>query len=306
MSRSSNDNQLDTCESAWLQHDATVYSALDRPLTPELLVQRVLPQRAIRMIGPWCFLDHFGPIDAQHYSLFDVAPHPHIGLQTITWLLSGQLMHLDSLGYEQSLRPGQLNLMTAGRGISHAEVAEQKPQTALHGLQLWCALPPAHEETEPRFDHYPTVPQFSLGQCSATLITGSYITPERRWHSPALSFTPHLALLLEANLADTISLQLKNEFEYGIYVLQGTLTVDTTTIPAHHLLSLGSQRNELTITLSADCTILILGGEPFAQPVKIWWNFVSASQQRVEQAQRDWEVGHPRFGEVHRYRSYHR
>lgn len=279
----------------------SIYAALERPLTPELSVRRVFPQRAIRMLGPWCFLDHFGPLAPSSYRLFDVPPHPHIGLQTITWLLSGELMHFDSLGYQQPLHPGQLNLMTSGRGISHAEVAQPNPTTPLHGLQLWCALPPAHEETDPRFDHYPSVPSFTLGQCQATLITGSYATATQSWHSPALSFSPHIALLLEAAAADTLTLHLQPEFEHGIYVLHGNVRVNGTGVPAHHLLDLGAQRDAVTLELSQGCTLLLLGGEPFAQPVKIWWNFVSASQARVEQAQRDWDAGHPRFGKVPNY-----
>lgn len=307
MTRAPQDNQLEVCESAHLQRDDTVHNALQRQLTPHLTVYRIIPQRAIRMIGPWCFLDHFGPVAPANYRQFDVAPHPHIGLQTITWLLSGQLLHQDSLGYEQPLRSGQLNLMTAGRGISHAEVADHDPDQPLHGLQLWCALPPEHEQTEPRFDHYQQVPKFSIGDCTATLIVGSYMAQYRGQHqrltSPALSFSPALALLLQTPQATAIELALEREFEYGIYVVSGTMTALGKKVRTHELLSIGANRTRLTAELSADCTLLLLGGEAFEQPVKMWWNFVSASEQRVKQAQQDWDNHHERFGRVANYRA---
>ncbi|RWU11568.1 pirin family protein [Pseudidiomarina gelatinasegens] len=303
MTRSAQETTIETCESEHLQHDASVHSSLQRQLTPQLLIHRILPQRAIRMIGPWCFLDHFGPVAPADYRKFDIAPHPHIGLQTITWLFSGQLLHQDSLGYEQPLRSGQLNLMTAGRGISHAEVADHNPDQPLHGLQLWCALPPEHEQTEPRFDHYQQVPKFSIGDCTATLIIGSYAANDRRWTSPALSFSPALALMLSTPRVTAIEVHLDRDFEYGIYVVRGQIELLDKTVRAHQLISLGSSRRHIVIELSADTEILVLGGEAFEQPVKMWWNFVSASQQRVEQAQSDWDSGHERFGQVSHYTS---
>lgn len=303
MTRAPQEHDLEVCESAHLQRDDRVHSSLQRQLTPHLTVHRILPQKAIRMIGPWCFLDHFGPVEPANYRQFNVAPHPHIGLQTITWLLSGQLLHQDSLGYEQPLRSGQLNLMTAGRGISHAEVADHDPDQPLHGLQLWCALPPAHEQTEPRFDHYQQVPKFSLGDCTATLIVGSYANNQRRLTSPALSFSPALAMLLQTPQATAVELHLEREFEYGLYVVAGTLSVLNKPVRTHQLISLGANRSQLTLELSADCTVLVIGGEAFEQPVKMWWNFVSASEQRVQQAQTDWDNQHERFGQVTHYRS---
>lgn len=301
MTRSPQESSLETCESEHLQRDATIYHTLQRQLTEHMSVHRVLPQRGIRMIGPWCFLDHFGPIAAANYQNFDIPPHPHIGLQTITWLLSGQLLHQDSLGYEQPLRSGQLNLMTAGRGISHAEVADHNPDQPLHGLQLWCALPPVHEQTEPRFDHYQQLPKFAVGDVTATLLMGSYHNHERRYTSPALSFSPSLALLLQTPQATVSELTLEREFEYGLYVISGQINVLNQTVRAHQLLSLGANRSQLTMELSADTLILVLAGEAFEQPVKMWWNFVSSSPQRVEQAQSDWDAGHQRFGKVANY-----
>jgi quercetin 2,3-dioxygenase len=265
-------------------------------------VQRVLPQRGIRMIGPWCFLDHFGPLPLANYHNFNIPPHPHIGLQTITWLFSGQLFHQDSLGYQQELRAGELNLMTAGRGISHAEVADKQASDPLHGLQLWSALPSADEQTEARFDHYTRLPKFSLGDCVATLIVGSYTTAKQRYQSPALQFHPSIAMSLKSPQVTVLNLTLNRHFEYGIYVISGRIHTLKQSIATHELIRLGTDREQLEIELSADANILLLGGEPFHEPVILWWNFVSSDADRIQQAQHDWDNGHERFGTVSHYK----
>lgn len=301
MSRTVDDNTPQTCESEHRRHESRVLVAKPRPLTPALTVYRILPQKQLRMVGPWCFLDHFGPVATADYQQFDVAPHPHIGLQTITWLFSGQLVHQDSLGYEQPLRSGQLNLMTSGEGISHAEVADAQLNDPLHGLQLWSALPPLHERTEPRFDHYRQVPQFTVGDCTATLLVGEYRQQGQHYQSPALTFHPSLALLLSTARATATDLHLNKEHEYCIYVCQGRLDCAGTTVREHEVIQLGTDRSELAIELGADTSLIILGGEAFELPVKMWWNFVSSDLERVKQAQREWNEGHPRFGEVAHY-----
>lgn len=301
MTRTRQDNELQTCESDHLQRDATLFPASPRQLTPQLKVQRVIPQRQLKMVGPWCFLDHFGPLPPADYRQFDVPPHPHIGLQTITWLFSGQLFHKDSLGYEQSLRRGELNLMTAGKGISHAEIADNQLRDPLHGLQLWLALPPKHEQTSPRFDHYQQVPQFSIGNCLATLITGRYTGNKSVYESPAVSFHPGIGMILQSPLSTAVSLNLETEFEYAIYVCQGRIDTQRQTVREHTLINLGSNRSHLELEMGADTTVILLGGKAFEQPVRMWWNFVSSETDRLEQAQREWNDGHSRFGEVKGY-----
>ncbi|MDX1705685.1 pirin family protein [Pseudidiomarina sp.] len=301
MTRTRQDNELQTCESEYLQRDATLFPASPRQLTPKLKVQRVMPQRQLKMIGPWCFLDHFGPVAPADYRQFDVPPHPHIGLQTITWLFSGQLLHKDSLGYEQSLRRGELNLMTAGSGISHAEIADEQLRDPLHGLQLWAALPPAHEQTKPRFDHYQQVPQFSIGNCLATLISGVYAGKKSTHESPAVSFHPGVAMILQSPLSTVISLNLETEFEYGIYVCEGRIDIEGQTVRKHVLINLGSNRSHLELEMGADTTLIMLGGEAFDQPIKMWWNFVSSNADRIQHAQQQWNAGDSRFGEVKGY-----
>ncbi|MDN7135441.1 pirin family protein [Pseudidiomarina terrestris] len=304
MTRTKNDAEAQPtpCESEHLRNEASVVPALPRQLTPKMRVFRSLPQRNLRMIGPWCFVDHFGPVPVADYQQFDVAPHPHIGLQTITWLISGQLLHQDSLGYEQPLIAKELNLMTAGRGISHAEVAAPHVSDPLHGLQLWAALPESNEQTTPRFDHYKELPQFAIGDAQATLIVGDYENGDRRYHSPALQFHPLLALQLQTPRVAVSQLHLEKQFEYGLYVVSGRLDCLGKTIQSHQLLFLGSGRDRLTVELAADTLLLVLGGEPFAKPVHIWWNFVSSQPERIERAQQEWNAGHERFGQVANYR----
>ncbi|RUO62144.1 pirin family protein [Pseudidiomarina insulisalsae] len=300
--RADSEDQPVPCESAHLRRDALVVPAQARQLTPQMRVFRSLPQRQLRMIGPWCFVDHFGPVATADYRQFDIPPHPHIGLQTITWLLSGQLLHQDSLGYEQPLRAGELNLMTAGNGISHAEVAAAQVQDPLHGLQLWAALPEANEATTARFDHYKNLPQFALGECQATLVIGDYVAGERRYHSPALQFHPTFAMQLKTPRVAVAELQLEADYEYGLYVVSGRADLLGKTAVAHELLYLGSGRKSVTIELAADTLVMVIGGEAFAQPVQMWWNFVSSDAERIRIAQREWNGEHERFGKVASYR----
>ena len=296
------ESQPTSCESAHTRREAKVLPALTRQLTPKMRVFRSIPQRDLRMIGPWCFLDHFGPVAPADYQQFDVPPHPHIGLQTITWLLSGQLLHQDSLGYEQALRANELNLMTAGKGISHAEVAAQHVTDPLHGLQLWAALPPAAETTNACFDHYKNLPSFAVGECQATLIMGEYQAGQRRQVSPARQFHPIFAMQLKSPRVAVGELQLNAEHEYGLYVVEGRLDTLNQTVERHELLFLGAGRSEVTLELAADTVMLVLGGEAFEQPVLMWWNFVSANAAQIRQAQEQWNAGHERFGNVQRYK----
>lgn len=296
------ESQPTPCESAHARREAKVLPALARQLTPKMRVFRSVPQRELRMIGPWCFLDHFGPVAAADYQQFDVPPHPHIGLQTITWLLSGQLLHQDSLGYEQALRANELNLMTAGNGISHAEVAAQQVTEPLHGLQLWAALPSDSETTAPCFDHYKNLPSFAVGESQATLIMGAYEAHERTYTSPARQFHPIFAMQLKTPRVAVSELRLNDEHEYGLYVVEGRLDALNKTVERHEILFLGSGRSEVTLELAADTVVLVLGGEAFARPVHMWWNFVSSDAERIRLAQQEWNAGHVRFGQVQRYR----
>lgn len=297
MTRAQQDNDIEQCESELIERDSTVINHLRRPLTPWLTVDRAIPQRTLRMVGPWCFVDHFGPVAAADYQAFDVAPHPHIGLQTITWLFSGQLLHLDSLGNEQPLRAGELNVMTAGKGISHAEVADVQNQAPLHGLQLWSALPLKQEQCEPTFEHHRQCPLFSINGAMATLLVGHY----ENYRSPASCYHPQIAMTLTSQQPQTSKLHLKPEFEYALVVCQGRIYVDGKAVNAQQTVALGSSRSSVHIEFSTDTRALLIGGEPFPQPVTMWWNFVSQKVERLAQAAKDWQQHQPRFGNVRGY-----
>ncbi|MNC18290.1 Quercetin 2,3-dioxygenase [compost metagenome] len=255
---------------------------------------RALPVKERRTIGPWCFLDHIGPTRfAPGAPGLDVGPHPHIALQTFTWMLAGEILHRDSLGSEQVIRPGQVNLMTAGRGIAHTEES-LAGHPDLHAAQLWIALPEADQHTPPRFDHYPRLPRWQQEGIDLTLLIGEH-SGQR---APTLHFAPILGLDLHAPQGGEITLSLDPAFEHGLFSLQGEVTIAGEALAPEQLLYLPPGTRELTVTLGPGTRLLLIGGEPLTKPLQIWWNFVSFSPEAIRTAAADWESGHPRFGEV--------
>lgn len=258
-----------------------------------MLVRRALPSRQQRMVGAWCFLDHAGPVDFSPGRGMHVGAHPHIGLQTFTWLLEGEVLHRDSLGNEQIIRPGQVNLMTAGRGVVHTEDS-LTDGSRLHAAQLWIALPPQKQDCPPDFAHHPTLPQWQTQGATVTLLAGDYGT-----HSaPTRLHSPLLGLDIASPAATTIVLDLRPDFEYALLPLTGSLRLDDESVPADELAYLGHGRDKLRLNLAADSKILLLGGQPFAEPVLMWWNFVGYDKATIAAAQRQWESGDARFGPV--------
>lgn len=259
-------------------------------------VARALPQAARRMVGAWCFLDHAGPVQFAPDKGLHVGAHPHIGLQTFTWMIEGEIMHRDSLGHEQVVRPGQVNLMTAGRGIAHTEDS-LSDGGRLHAAQLWIALPDAEREREPAFDHYPDLPQLMQEGFAITVLAGSLLgqTAPMRVYSPLLG-----ADLSSVGAAHT-TLPLQADFEHCVMMLRGKANVAGVALAPHELLYLAPGHATLDIQCDAECQLLLLGGEPFAQDVLLWWNFVGRSQVEFEQALTDWNNapnGGGRFGIV--------
>lgn len=248
-------------------------------------VNRVLPRRQRRLIGAWCFLDHIGPVGGREINMH-VGAHPHIGLQTFTWVMEGEILHCDSLGTEQVIRPGQVNLMTAGRGIAHTEdsLAEQQ---AMHAAQLWIALPKEHADTEPRFDHYPDLPRWREQNMDMTLLIGSYAA----YTAPTKSFSPLVGVDLQAIQAGQVSLELRADFEYGLLPLQGEWKIEGETFAENDLAYLGCGREQLVLENPANGRALLVGGTPMKHEILIWWNFVGHSRDVIIQAQRDWEAG---------------
>lgn len=258
-----------------------------------MLVRRTLPSRQQRMVGAWCFLDHAGPVDFPAGKGMHVGAHPHIGLQTFTWLIEGEVLHRDSLGNEQVIRPGQVNLMTAGQGIVHTEDSLHDGQR-LHAAQLWIALPPEAESCPPAFAHHPDLPQWQQDGARLTLLAGTHDgrTAPTRVHSPLLG------LDIDSAAPASIDLALDPAFEYGLLPLVGEVGIGNERFPADEFAYLGPGRSSLRLDLAARSKVLLLGGVPFAQPVVMWWNFVGSTRAGIAEAQRQWENGDARFGPV--------
>ncbi len=258
-----------------------------------IVLRRAVPSRALRTVGAWCFLDHAGPARFAPGQGMHVGPHPHIGLQTFTWMIEGELMHRDSLGSEQLIRAGQVNLMTAGRGIVHSE-DQVIDGGALHAAQMWIALPDAERERAPAFQHYPELPVIERDGVTITLLVGEALG-ER---STVEVFTPLLGLDLAARHATQTTLPLASAFEHAVLVLRGSATVAGEALQPGTLLDLGRGRHSVAMQLAADSQVLLLGGEPFGAPPLLWWNFVARTQAEIEQALADWNSGSARFGAV--------
>lgn len=258
-----------------------------------LTIRRALPNRQRRTIGAWCFLDHAGPMDFESGGGLRVGPHPHIGLQTFTWMIEGTVVHRDSLGNEQVITPGQVNLMTAGRGISHSEDSAPGAAGRLHAAQLWIALPDAQRHRLPDFRNYPRLPLVRQGGFAVHVLAGTAFGET----SPAEVHSPLVGLDLTANGPAALALPLESSFEHGVLVLVGNARVTGEELAPGTLLYLGSGRRRIDIACSAATRILVVGGEPFGEEVLLWWNFVARSREELEAATDDWNAGR-RFGNV--------
>lgn len=273
------------------------FAASSKTLGEGMEIRRALPTQARRMVGPWCFLDHFGPVDISSGQGMRVGPHPHIGLQTVTWLYEGEILHRDSLGSLQLIRPGQLNLMTTGRGISHSEESPQERSPRMHGLQFWIALPDGATEIPPAFEHYPELPRVEQGGLHCTLLVGEALGQR----SPARMYSPVMGLDVRSPQATTAPLPLDSQFEHAVLLSGGEVSVDGEALHTGELLYLGGQRSSLAVRASADARFAVIGGRAFADPVLMWWNFVGRDKAALSAACRDWNAEAPGFGEVRGY-----
>jgi redox-sensitive bicupin YhaK (pirin superfamily) len=226
-----------------------------------------------------------------------VPPHPHIGLQTVTWLMEGNVLHRDSLGSEQMIRPGQLNLMTAGRGIAHAEESPSEHDPRLHGVQLWLALPEAHRQTAPDFEHHADLPVAGFGGLKATVFAGAL----GGVRSPARVFWPVVGAEIAAAADGTGTVPLAPGHEHVIFAGSGAASAGGTSLAPGALLYLGTGREAVTISARAGARLFLLGGEPLAETLLMWWNFVARTPEEISAAARDWAQG-DRFGTVNGYR----
>ncbi|GHH71583.1 hypothetical protein GCM10018793_07010 [Streptomyces sulfonofaciens] len=259
-------------------------------------VRRLLPNLGRRMVGAWCFVDHYGPDDIADEPGMQVPPHPHMGLQTVSWLHQGEVLHRDSLGSVQTVRPYELGLITSGRAISHSEESPRPHARLLHGAQLWVALPDGDRHTEPHFEHHAELPTVTAPGLTATVILGSLDGAA----SPGTTYSPLVGADLSLTSGADVRLPLDPDFEYAVLAMSGEAHVDGVPVLPGSMLYLGCGRTELPLRAASDAAVMLLGGEPFAEELVMWWNFIGRSQEDVAQAREDWMNG-SRFGEVHGY-----
>ena len=259
------------------------------------LVRRAVPSIQARSVGPFVFVDHMGPVVFEGGRGLDVRPHPHIGLATVTFLWSGAITHRDTLGSEQVIRPGDVNWMTAGRGIAHSErtpAPERAAGSQAHGMQTWVALPRAHEETDPAFFHHPaaTLPQQQRDGVWLRVIAGRSYGEE----SPVKVFADTLSVALDLAPDAEVALD-DGHVERALYILEGEAQLDGVDIPARHLV-IPDRGTRPKLRAKTPLKAMLLGGEPLDGHRYLSWNFVSSSKERIEQAKQDWLDG--RFGRI--------
>jgi redox-sensitive bicupin YhaK (pirin superfamily) len=251
------------------------------------VVRRVLPWRTLRELGPFTFLDHMGPRTLLPGAGIDVRPHPHIGLATLSYLFEGELMHRDSLGSEQIIRPGDVNWMIAGRGVVHSERSTPESRRAgarVHGVQIWAALAPEHEERAPSFEHHPqaTIPRVTEPGITLDVIAGSAFGAR----APASVLSPTLCVHGRLEARATLRLDAEHE-ERGVYVLEGSLVCEGSVVTAGQLAVI--HRRALPHLTAREATrLLLLGGQKLPGTRSLYWNFVASSEERLERAKRDW------------------
>ncbi len=275
-------------------------SQIERIIKPYLTdldgssVRRALPDRQRRMVGPWIFFDHVGPVTFPAGKGVNVRPHPHINLATVTYLFEGEILHRDSLGYEQPIRPGDINLMVAGRGITHSERethAVRNRQHRFHGLQLWLALPEADEEMAPAFFHYSSdeIPGARIEGAAVRVLMGSAFGLS----STVRTFAD--TLYVEASLEAGQRLRLPHAQERAVYLVDGALSVQGQAINALEMAVMTAGADAVTLVAEKKSQVVIIGGETLT-PRSIYWNFVSSRKERIETAKSDWREG--RFPKV--------
>ncbi len=279
-----------------LDADVELLEGRDVPLGRYSVVRRSLPNKTRRTVGAWCFLDHFGPEDVTGRPGMRVPPHPHIGLQTVSWLFDGEIRHRDSLGSDELIRPGQLNIMTSGHGIAHSEDSPGEKPPLLHGLQLWVALPEAARRQPPRFQHLEDLPVAEVPGARMTVAVGSLggVTSPAEVHSELVGAEVTLAARTPADIATDPA------FEHAVVVTDGAARVEGVEVPPGSLLHLPEGRASLR--LEGDARLFLLGGVPLEEDLVMWWNFVARTHEEIVEARDAWEAGRAagsdRFGLV--------
>ncbi|MDX6276260.1 MAG: quercetin 2,3-dioxygenase [Nocardioidaceae bacterium] len=254
-----------------------------------LSVHRTLPQRGLPTVGPWCFVDLFGPT----FERMNVLPHPHTGLQTVTWPIAGEIRHRDSRGSDVLLRPGELNLMTAGDGVSHSEVTVARGPTLMHGIQLWVALPDSRRNGPSNFEHHAELPHVTRDGWSATVMMGTFDGVS----SPATTYSPMVGVELKVR-AGRLTVPLDPEFEHAVLAIDGHVVVDDFDVAHRQMYYLAPGRDQATVDVRIDTTLLLIGGAPFEEDLVMWWNFIGRTHDEIADARADWEAESERFGFV--------
>jgi len=267
-------------------------------------VRRLLPQRELRTIGAWCFLDHYGPDDTSAGEGMRVPPHPHIGLQTASWLFDGLVLHRDSLGSEQLIRPGELNLMTSGRGIAHSEESPRERPAELHGVQLWIALPRENIGQLADFSHYRELPVIAESpEVTVTVAVGEY----RGERSPATVYSELSGFEVRFTGAGQITFPAFEGFEYGVLSADGPAavgcpaTATPTQISPGQLAHLPTGVPRITLYAPGPSRFFVVGGVPLGEKLIMWWNFVARTAAEITEARDAWVSNSGRFGEVRGY-----
>jgi redox-sensitive bicupin YhaK (pirin superfamily) len=262
-----------------------------------LQISRALPIREHRLVGPWCFLDRFGPLTFTGGKPMDVAPHPHIGLQTVTWLHAGEVVHDDSMGVESLLRPGGVNIMTTGRGLAHAEQTPRDHTGRLDGVQLWTALPDAHRTAQPGFAHVPEVPAVEWPSGIVQVFAGTIDTAS----APGPYYSGIVGADVRVHAGRTLEIPVDRAHEHALLVMSGESALESQPLEERMLYYLGTGRDTICVSSGHGARVLLIGGPPFPETILMWWNFVARTPEEIAEAREDWE-SHRRFGDVPAYK----
>lgn len=271
-------------------------TAKESPLTGNFSVYRALPRRELRRVGGFVFFDHFDAPDILPEQ-FDVPPHPHIGLQTVTYLFEGEILHTDSLGFQEMIRPGAVNWMTAGKGITHSEqVLEIQPR--MHGIQSWVGLPHANRQTEPSFEHFEeeTLPTVLLENATIRVLAGNLDLD----HSPIPTFQELTYLDISAREGCELEINVNPLHELAVYVCTGEISVEGETVAKFDLAKLSDGEEAFAFSCDREARFVVFGGEPLPDPTVIYWNFITDTVGEAKQAMLDWEDG--KFPVVAKYK----
>lgn len=267
-----------------------------------MTVHRTLPQRQRSLIGAWCFVDHYGPDDVSLTGGMDVAPHPHTGLQTVTWLFEGEVTHHDAGGNHAVVMPGEVNLMTAGAGICHSEVSTTST-TILHGVQLWTVLPDKDRNGPRRFDHF-APEEVAVDGGTVRVFLGDLFGQS----SPVPTFTPLVGAEIHINPGETITFDINPDYEHGLLVDAGEVQLEGINVRPAELAYTGINETQLRIknTGTTPARTLLIGGEPFKEDIVMWWNSIGRDHAEIEVYREEWENHSDRFGATHGYVSHDR